>query len=106
MIPEWRRQFQWTPGTPVTWSDGEPWPIRNPILYEARVGDVFAGNVELATRCTHCGRAGFVDPAAIADRYEPIHRLRDIWEKVFCRQCGRGVLLSLRFPRAPQLNGR
>lgn len=104
-ISEWRRPFQWTPGTPVLW-DGEPWPIRNPILYNACVGDVFAGNLEIHTRCTTCKRSGVIDPAELAARYEPTYRLRDLWERFYCRQCGQTVLPSMRFPRAPVMNGR
>lgn len=105
MIPDWRRQFQWTPGTPVTRSDGTPWPIRNPALWEARCGDVFAGNLELATRCSHCGRSGIVDVATIAARYEPMEDLRPIVKRVFCRECEKTLIVSLHYPRAPHLDG-
>jgi hypothetical protein len=104
MISPWRKDQQWTPGTPVLWC-GEPWPVRNPLRFNVRAGDIFAGNIVLHADCGRCRRRCVpVDPAAIARAFEPLAWLRDFDGKFKCRSCGQTSLVHLYFPRAPNLN--
>lgn len=84
------------PGTPLLWGD-EPWPTRRPMRFDARVGDVLAGNVRLRATCA-CGHSAHVDPEALRRRFPPTEMLKHVERYVRCRQCGRYGTASLEDP--------
>lgn len=85
-------------GTPLMWGD-EPWPKRKPPRFDARVGDVLAGNIVLRVSC-RCGHSDVINPEELRRRFEPIERLKRLEERFRCSQCGRYGHMSLEFPPA------
>jgi hypothetical protein len=68
---------------PLTWG-GEPWPERRPARFDARVGDVLAGNLELRATC-RCGHSAIVEPEELRRRFEPTDKVGRV--TFYCRQC-------------------
>jgi hypothetical protein len=85
--------------------DRDAWPVRNPTLAQAQVGDVLAGNLELRANC-RCGHSAVVDPRVLAAKFDSRDSLRRIMDKVRCTQCRRYGAVALYYPNAPELNRR
>ena len=77
-------------GTPVLWA-AEPWPSRKPAVFDARVGDVLTGNVELRATCV-CGHSALVPADELRRRHEPTEHLKRL--RFVCSQCQRFIALG------------
>lgn len=82
------------PGQPFRRAE---WPTRQPKLYQAQVGDVLAGNIELRATCK-CGHSAVVDRSVLGAKFDPRTRIIDIRRKVRCTQCQRYGGLSMSYP--------
>lgn len=76
----------------------EDFPRRSIGLWNAAIGDVLAGHVEVRSTCGCCGHSAIVPGPAMAQRH-PVHeRLKGIWERFRCSQCAQAGRTSYGHP--------